>query len=80
MEDVIFCSFCGKVLRAAFYYCPYCGSTCKDIPVFERVIDNSLKEMEKVNFSQGLLRLEQMETMLAKLEKDLNFFLSIRSS
>jgi len=80
MNEVQFCSFCGKIVEAAFNYCPYCGTQIKDILPFEAIVENSMKEVEKVRMTDEIRRLEKLEGVLQELENELNTFLSVKSS
>ncbi|RKX77812.1 MAG: hypothetical protein DRP87_08165 [Spirochaetes bacterium] len=76
----MFCSFCGKVLSKEFNYCPFCGTTCKDVLTFENIVKESFDSVEKVNLTQGLHRLERLESHLVELEEELTAFLSIQET
>jgi phage FluMu protein Com len=80
MNEIRFCSFCGKILEGAFHYCPYCGTQCKDVNEFEAIVDASLREMQRVRASNEMRRLEKMETMLRELEEELDTFLAVKST
>ncbi len=80
MEDIRFCSFCGRILNGSFNYCPFCGTQNKDILSFETIVDSSLEKVEKVCLCDEIQRLEKLEGVLEKLEDELNIFLSVKSS
>lgn len=78
MEEVLFCSFCGRSLEHDYRFCPYCGSACRDAPSIEQVIHNSLNRMEESRMTHGLIRLERLSSTLNRLEDDLTLFLACR--
>jgi hypothetical protein len=80
MNEIRFCSFCGKKLEITFHFCPYCGNQCKDLVGFEEIVDSSLHEVEKVRMSKDMERLEKMENLLQELENELDTFLAVKSS
>lgn len=80
MEEIRFCSFCGKILEETHHYCPHCGTQNRDDIVFETIVDTSLDRIEKVRMSNEIERLEKLEDILGKLEDELNLFLSVKSS
>jgi len=80
MEDIQFCSFCGKIIEASYNYCPFCGTQMRDSLPFELMVDRSLQAVEKVRMVDEMRRLEKMEILLQELENDLNVFLSVKSS
>jgi hypothetical protein len=80
MDDIQFCSFCGKIVELSYNYCPYCGTQMKDILHFETIVENSFREVEKVRMIDEISRLKKLEGVLKELEDDLNIFLSVKSS
>ena len=80
MEEVVFCSFCGRTIDKDFHYCPYCGTTCKDVPSFSSLVEGSMSRVNQYSLNQGIKKLEEMEGVLTQLEADLDVFLSVRST
>lgn len=80
MEEIHFCSFCGKILEGTFNFCPYCGTQNKDMLPFEVIVESSLEKVEKVRLGNEMKRLEKLEGVLDELENELNIFLSVKSS
>jgi len=80
MNEIRFCSFCGKILEVAFHYCPYCGTPCKDLNEFETIVDASFRELRRVRVTHEIRRLEKMESLLQELEEELDTFLAVKST
>jgi len=79
MNEVGFCPFCGRIINKEFHYCPYCGTTCKDVEPFEILLEQSMEKLEELTVTQGIKRLEKMESRLKKLESELESFLAVYS-
>lgn len=77
VEGLTFCTFCGKVLSKDYYFCPYCGTQCRD-DNFEEITENGFKNLEKIELQDGLSRLNSLESMLDSLDTELTRFLSFK--
>ena len=77
VERLTFCTFCGKVLNGDFYFCPYCGTQCRDYS-FEELAGPGLENLGKYLVLEGLDRLSSMESLLENLETELTIFLSLK--
>jgi endogenous inhibitor of DNA gyrase (YacG/DUF329 family) len=79
MEEPEYCTFCGRVLRNEFSYCPFCGVQCKDLNDEEFDVGPERGEAESGESHRALHKLEEMETLLTSIEIELNVFLSTRN-
>ncbi len=75
MEEVEFCSFCGRVISKEYHFCPYCGTAAEDVPDFEALVSRTVDKAAAVSRQKTYSRLETMETALGQLEKELDQFL-----
>jgi len=76
MEEVIFCSSCGKVVDRGYNYCPFCGSHIGQGPALQDVIDESFEHIEETVRRLAFKRLEDIERQLDSLECELSAFMS----
>jgi hypothetical protein len=76
MDEVIFCSFCRSMLSKEYYYCPFCGTPCRDSSALEDQLDESFERLEAVSTTTVFDRLHSLQSALTELEQELDEFLS----
>ena len=64
MDEVKFCSYCGKLTSSCYSYCPWCGKSLENKSSVADALNNSLNKMEKIQMEDRLLELEKLETCL----------------
>ncbi len=75
MEEVEFCSFCGRVISKEYHFCPYCGTAAAGVADLGAVVERSLDKAAAVSRRKTYDRLETMESALGKMERELDQFL-----
>ncbi len=76
MEDCMYCSFCGRVVRSEFQFCPFCGVQCRDLPGSGE--SDSCEEACASSSQTAIHRLEVLASALTDMESELDHFLSTR--
>jgi predicted amidophosphoribosyltransferase len=76
MDEVKFCSSCGKLTSSCYTYCPWCGKSLESKTDLSQVLSRSMDKLEKVQLADRLHELEKLETCLDNLEEELEAFLS----
>ena len=79
MEDVGYCTFCGRILRDEFSYCPFCGVQCRDSIRSDTLLDRLKEKVDGLKSFGALNKLEEMESTLTDIETELNLFLSSKN-
>lgn len=80
MDEVKFCSCCGKLTNSTYSYCPWCGKSLETKGNITEVFNKSLDKLEKIQMKDRLLELEKLEICLDNLEEEIEAFLSKASS
>ncbi|MDC7240151.1 MAG: hypothetical protein PQJ50_07315 [Spirochaetales bacterium] len=80
MDEVKFCSYCGKLTSSCYSYCPWCGKSLVHKSSVSDALNSSLNKMEKIQMEDRLHELEKLETCLDNLEEEIDAFLSKASS
>jgi len=76
MDEVKFCSYCGKLTSSSYSYCPWCGKSLENKTDISQVLDQSMEKIEKIQLKERLEELEKLETCLDHLEEEIEEFLS----
>lgn len=80
MDEVKFCSYCGKLTSSNYSYCPWCGKSLENKGNIAEVMNPSLDKLEKNQMEDRLIELEKLEICLENLEEEIEAFLSKASS
>ncbi len=80
MDEVKFCSYCGKLTSTAYRFCPWCGKNLEPKTSVAEALNHSLDKIEKIQMEDRLVELEKLETCLDHLEEEIEAFLSKASS
>ena len=76
MDEVKFCSYCGKLTSSSYCYCPWCGKSLENKTDISRVLDQSMNKIERIQLQERLVELEKLESCLDHLEEEIEEFLS----
>ena len=79
MEEIEYCTFCGRILRDEFSYCPFCGVQCRDSAQSDSLLDRLKEKVDDFRIFGALHKLEEMESTLSDMEIELNLFLSSKN-
>lgn len=79
MEEIGYCTFCGRILRNEYSYCPFCGVQCRDSIQSDGVLDRIIEKVDNLRSFGALHKLQEMESTLTHMEMELNVFLSSRN-
>ncbi|MDC7234333.1 MAG: hypothetical protein PQJ58_13960 [Spirochaetales bacterium] len=80
MDEVKFCSYCGKLTSSTYSYCPWCGKSLENKSNISDVLNHSLDKIEKIQLEDRLLELEKLESCLDHLEEEIDAFLAKSST
>lgn len=80
MDEVKFCSYCGKLTSSSYSYCPWCGKSLENKGDIADALNKSLDKLEKMQMEDRLHELEKLEICLENLEEEIDAFLSKASS
>ena len=80
MDEVKFCSYCGKLTSSCYSYCPWCGKSLQVNTDLKAALGKSLDKLEKIQLEERLTELEKLENTLEHLEEEIEAFLSKASS
>ena len=76
MDEVKFCSCCGKLTSTCYSYCPWCGKSLENKTDMSQVLNQTMDKLEKIQLEDRLIELEKLESCLDHLEEELEAFLS----
>ncbi|MDA3955860.1 hypothetical protein [Oceanispirochaeta sp.] len=76
MDEVKFCSYCGKLTGSCYSFCPWCGKSLENRTDMSQVLNQSMDKLEKIQLEDRLIELEKLESCLDHLEEELETFLS----
>lgn len=80
MDEVRFCSYCGKLTNSAYSFCPWCGKSLENKSTISEALNNSLDRLERIQMEDRLMELEKLEICLDNLEEEIEAFLARTSS
>ncbi len=80
MDEVKFCSYCGKLTSSCYNFCPWCGKSLQMKTDLSSVLNKSMDKLEKIQLEERLSELEKLESCLEHLEEEIDAFLSKTSS
>ena len=75
MDDLGFCSQCGKVLELKFRYCPFCGSQQKTSGSWVDLLDECLAPLEAQERAILLDRILSLCSQIDTLDYEIQSFL-----
>ena len=76
MEEVKFCSYCGKLTSSCYVYCPWCGKSLENKAGLAEVLDKPFGKIEKIQVEEKLEALDKLQSCLDSLEEELEAFLA----
>ena len=76
MEEVKFCSYCGKLTSSCYAYCPWCGKSLENKTELAEVLDKPFDAMEKIQVEEKLEVLNKLQSCLDSLEEEIEAFLA----
>ncbi len=76
MDRESICHDCGRTMKAAFFYCPWCGAAREDGESVSRQIDAVFEEISSLRASWVVSRFERMESELDTLDRALTDLLA----
>jgi len=76
MEEVKFCSYCGKLTSSTYAYCPWCGKSLENKTDLSAALDKSLEKLEKIQMEERLVELDKLQSCLDHLEEEIDAFLA----
>jgi predicted amidophosphoribosyltransferase len=76
MDEVKFCSYCGKLTSSCYSFCPWCGKSLENRTDMSQVLNQSMDKLEKIQLEDRLIELVKLESCLDHLEEELETFLS----
>lgn len=80
MDEVKFCSYCGKLTSSSYSFCPWCGKSLQVKTDLSEVLNKSMDKLEKIQLEERLNELEKLESCLEHLEEEIDAFISKASS
>lgn len=76
MEEVKFCSYCGKLTSSCFAYCPWCGKNLENRSDLASVLEKPFEKIEKIQMEERLEALNKLQSCLDSLEEEIDAFLA----
>ena len=80
MDEVKFCSYCGKLTSSCYNFCPWCGKSLQNKTDLSTVLNKSMDKLEKVQLEERLNELDKLDSCLEHLEEEIDAFLARSSS
>ncbi len=76
MEEVKFCSYCGKLTSSCYSFCPWCGKSLENKTELQDVLEKPFSKLEKIQVEEKLEVLDKLQSCLDSLEEELEAFLA----
>lgn len=76
MEEVKFCSYCGKLTSSCYAFCPWCGKGLEPKTDLAEVLDKPFDRMERIQVEERLEVLDKLQSYLDSLEEEIEAFLA----